>query len=126
MDAYSEDLRKKIVEAVERRAMNKSEVAHLFGVSLSSVKRYVRKFHQGSSLSPGKAPGKRPKVDKCARRLLEADLKERPFAKLRQRCEYLEALAGLRVCKSTLCRALRRMGLTRKKGQWVPASEMNG
>jgi transposase len=47
MDAYSEDLRKKIVEAVERRAMKKSEVAPLFGVSLSSVKRYVRKFRQG-------------------------------------------------------------------------------
>jgi len=44
MDAYSEDLRMKIVEAVERRAMKKSEVARLFGVSLSSAKRYVRKF----------------------------------------------------------------------------------
>jgi transposase len=117
MDAYSEDLRKKIVEAVERRAMNKSEVARLFGVSLSSVRRYVRKVRQGSSLSPGIAPGKRPKVDECGKRLLEADLKERPFAKLRQRCEYLEALAGLRVSRSTLCRALKRMGFTRKKGQ---------
>ena len=126
MDAYSEDLRKKIVEAVERRGMKKSEVACLSGVSLSSVKRYVRTFRQGSSLSPGKAPGKRPKVDECARRLLKADLKERPFAKLRQRCEYLEALAGLRVSRSTLCRALKRMGFTRKKGQWVPVSETNG
>jgi transposase len=126
MHAYSEDLRKKIVQAVERRGMKKCEVAPLFGVSLSSVKRYVRKFRQGSSLSPGKAPGKRPKVDERARRLLEADLKERPFAKLRQRCEYLEALAGLRVSRSTLCRALKRMGFTRKKGQWVRVSETNG
>src|SRR5215213_4096393 len=126
MDAYSEDLRMKIVEAVERRAMKKSEVARLFGVSLSSAKRYVRKFRQGSSLSPGKAPGKRPKVDQRAMRLLEADLKERPFAKLHQRCAYLEAVAGLRVSRSTLCRALKRMGFTRKKGQWVPASETNG
>jgi len=75
--------------------MKKSEVAPLFGVSLSSGKRYVRKFRQGRSLSPGKAPSKRPKVDQRARRLLEADLKERPFAKLHQRCEYLEALAEL-------------------------------
>ena len=126
MHAYSEDLRKKIVETVERRGMKRSEVARLFGVSLSSVKRYVRKFRQGSSLSPGKTPGKRPKVDERARRLLEADLKERPFAKLLQRCEYLEALAGLRVSRSTLCRALKRMGFTRKKGQWVPVSETNG
>ena len=126
MDAYSKDLRKKIVEAVERRGMKKSEVARLFGVSLSSVKRYVRKFRQGRPLSPGKAPGKRPKVDERARRLLEADLKERPFANLHHRCEYLEAVAGLRISRSTLCRTLKRMGFTRKKGQWVPVSETNG
>src|ERR687885_2795059 len=124
MHTYSEDLRKKIVEAVERPAMKKSEVARLFGVSLSSVKRYVRKVRQGRSLSPGKAPGKHPKVDERARRLLEADLNERPFAKLHQRCEYLEALAGLRVSRSTLCRALKQMGFTRKK-RAVGASERN-
>jgi hypothetical protein len=36
MRAYSEDLRKKVVEAV-KRGMKKSEAAHTFGVSLSSV-----------------------------------------------------------------------------------------
>jgi hypothetical protein len=40
MKAYSGDLRKRIVEAVER-GMGKSEAARTFGVSLSSVKRYV-------------------------------------------------------------------------------------
>jgi transposase len=35
MDAYSEDLRRKIVEGVEQRRMNKSEAARVFGVSLS-------------------------------------------------------------------------------------------
>ena len=40
MRAYSEDLRKKVVEAVKRR-MKKSEAAYTFGLSLSSVKRYV-------------------------------------------------------------------------------------
>src|SRR3954447_10281031 len=52
MKAYSEDLRRKVVEAVEQRGMGKSEAARSFGVSLSSVKRYVGKARQGSSLSP--------------------------------------------------------------------------
>jgi len=43
MKAYSEDLRRKVVEAVEHRGMGKSEAARTFGVSLSSVKRYVGK-----------------------------------------------------------------------------------
>ncbi len=42
MDAYSEDLRRKRVEAVDRCRMKNSEAAHPFGVSLSLVKRYVR------------------------------------------------------------------------------------
>jgi transposase-like protein len=37
MDAYSEDLRQKIVEAVQQRRMSKSEAARAFGVSRSSV-----------------------------------------------------------------------------------------
>jgi transposase len=73
MDAYSEDLRRKIVEAVEERRMNQSEAARAFGVSLSSVKRYVKAVREGRSLSPGRAPGKRPTLDEKARKLLEAD-----------------------------------------------------
>jgi transposase len=42
MKAYSEDLRKKVVQAVERRGTSKAEAARLFGISLSSVKRYTR------------------------------------------------------------------------------------
>jgi transposase len=122
MDAYSEDLRQKIVEAVVQRHMSKSEAARAFGVSLSSVKRYVKAVCQGRSLRPGKAPGKRPKLDEKARRLLEADVEERPFAKLSDRQEYLENVAGISVSESTLSRALRKMGFDRKKGRWVRVS----
>jgi transposase len=123
MDAYSEDLRKKIVQALHQGRMNKSEAARVFGVSLSSVKRYAKAAREGRSLSPGKAPGKRPLLDEKARKLLEADLEERPFAKLSDRREYLEKVAGVRVSESTLSRTLRKMGFGRKKGRWVPVSK---
>ena len=122
MDAYSEDLRTKIVQALEQRRMNKSEAARAFGVSLSSVKRYAKAVREGRSLSPGKAPGKRPKLDELARRLLEANVEERPFAKLSDRREYLEKVAGISVSESTLSRAIRKMGFGRKKGRWVRVS----
>ena len=51
MNAYSEDLRKKIVEAVER-GMPKIEAARAFGVGISSVKRYVASYREGRSLAP--------------------------------------------------------------------------
>jgi transposase len=123
MDAYSEDLRRKIVRALQQRRMNKSEAARAFGVSLSSVKRYAKAVREGRWLSPGKAPGKRPRLDeKARRRLLEADVQERPFAKLADRREYLKKVAGVSVSESTLSRALRQMGFGRKKDagcQWA-------
>jgi transposase len=127
MEAYSEDLRKKLVDAIERRRMGQSEAARTFDVSLSSVKRYLRKFRQGRSLSPGKAPGRRPKIDERTRKLLEEDLKERPFVTLQERCDYLQAVAGLEVSRSVVCRTIKRMGSTRKKGwQLLPMNEMSG
>jgi transposase len=123
MDAYSEDLRKKIVQALQQQRMNKSEAARAFGVSLSSIKRYAKAAREGRSLSPRKAPGKKPLLNEKARKLLEADVEERPFAKLSDRQEYLEKVAGVWVSESTLSRALRKMGFGRKKGRWVPVSE---
>jgi transposase len=103
--------------------MNNSEAARAFSVSLSSVKRYAKAVSEGRSLSLGKAPGKRLLLDEKARRLLEADVQERPFAKLKDRQEYLQKVAGVSVSESTLSRALRQMGFGRKKGRWVPVSQ---
>ena len=69
MRAYSEDLRKKIVAAVER-GMSKARAARLFDVSLSSVKRYSRAAREGGSLEPRKSPGRPRKADEKARVLL--------------------------------------------------------
>jgi transposase len=124
MKAYSEDLRRKVVEAVHR-GMGKGEVARSFGVSLSSVKRYVAKADQGDSLSPRKHPGPHPKLDERARRLLEADVEERPALSLRERGGFLERVAGIRVSESTLSRLLRRMGFSPKEGRWVRARGMS-
>jgi transposase len=82
-------IRKKIVEAVEKRGMPKIEAAKTFGVGISSVKRYVATYREGRSLAPKKRPGSKPKLDEGARRLLESDLEERPAATLPQRREYL-------------------------------------
>ena len=51
---YSEDLRSRIVRAVEDD-MSKSAAVRVLGVSLSSVKRYARLAERGESLTPRKA-----------------------------------------------------------------------
>jgi len=115
MSGYSVDLRKRIVSSVGG-GMSKAQAARTFSVSLSSVKRYVKKAQRGESLVPKKRPGFAAKLDDSAMRLLEEDLRERPFVSLRERCEYIQAMTGLSVSRSTMCRTIARIGPTRKKG----------
>jgi transposase len=114
MNAYSEDLRKKIITAL-RRGMTKSEAARTFSVSRSSVKRYAKLDEEGLGLAPKKRPGSKPKMDERLRRILEADMEERPAPPLSERCEYLGRVAGLSVSESTVSRMLGRLGWSRKK-----------
>jgi transposase len=123
MNAYSLDLRKKIVEA-NKRGTPTAEVAKTFGVGASTVKRYAAAAREGRSLAPKKRPGSKPKMGERARRLLEADLRERPAATLPQRREFLRrAAAGLSVSDSTVSRMLKRLGWSRKKDRWERVSE---
>jgi hypothetical protein len=63
-----------------------------------------------------------PRLDDGAIKLLEEELKERPFATLGDRCDYVEVMSGLLVSCSTMCRAIARIGTTRKKGGAQPPS----
>jgi transposase len=61
-------------------------------------------------------------MDQRVSKLLEEDLKERPFATLKERCEYVEAMSGVSVSRSTMCRAIARIGPTMKKVGEQPRS----
>ncbi len=121
MNAYSEDMRRKIVEA-RRRGTSTIEVARTFGVGVSSVKRYAATAREGRSLAPKKRPGSKPKMDEAAMRLLEGEVERRPAATLPQRREFLRRVAGVRVSDSTVSRMLRRLGFSRKKDRWERAN----
>jgi transposase len=117
MKAYSEDLRKKIVTAIER-GMSKAQAARTFDVSLSSVKRYSRIACQGESLQPRKSPGRPRKADEKAQVLLEENVKERPAATISQRRRFLEHITTTTLSDSTVRRLMKRLGFTQKNGQW--------
>src|SRR5919199_5338194 len=87
MKAYSIDLRPKVVESM-RRGISPSETARRFGVNRWTVKRYLNQLDESGSLAPKTAPGKPPKLDERATRLLEEDIEVRPWATHGQRREF--------------------------------------
>src|ERR687890_921795 len=127
MKPYSEDLRTRIVRAVQEGTSSKSGAARLFGISLSSVKRYARIATRGESLKPGKGGGRPPKTDETTQKLLEEDVKERPAAAVSQRRRFLEHTTGKVLSDSTILRLLKRMGFSQKNGLlWGRWSETSG
>jgi transposase len=122
MSAYSLDLREKIVESV-KKGVPKAETARRFGVDRATVKRYCKLLDERGTLEPRKAPGKKPKLDEKARKLLLEDLRERPWATHSQRAGFLLAACGVSVSEATVCRTLGRLSHSRKKGPKGPENE---
>lgn len=121
MQALSPDLRSRIVAAVDA-GTPKAEVARRFAVSLSSVKRYVALRHQRGSLLPLPRPSRTPTIRPADEEALWAQLVAQPTAILAEHCRLWEQSHGVRPGLSTMSRAIRKLGWTRKKDRWVPPS----
>lgn len=112
MRPYSPDLRERIVAAVERGQGSLRELADVFLVSLSCIVRLLRRHRTtGSSLPQPHAGGPRPLLDEDACQRLLALVREQPDATLAE----LQARLGVPCSLSTICRALQRHGISRKK-----------
>ena len=60
MNAYSKDLRLKVLSAIDR-GIPRKEIADLFGVSRSTIKRWLKRRRQTGDVNIHKIPG-RPSV----------------------------------------------------------------
>jgi transposase len=56
MNAYSKDLRLKVLSAIDR-GIPRKEVQDLFGISRSTIKRWLKKRHQTGDVNIHKIPG---------------------------------------------------------------------
>jgi transposase len=125
MNAYSKDLRLRVLEAVDREVPRR-EVANLFGVSLSTIKRYIKRRRAGEDLEPKPSPGRRRRIlaTQEEKRTLWKQLEQNDEATLERHCELWENKRGVRVSLATMSRAIRqKLGWTLKKRRWVPPSE---
>ena len=125
MNAYSKDLRLRVLEAMDRGVPRK-EVAELFGVSLSTIKRYIKRRRAGQDLEPRPSTGRKRRILATSeeKRALWEQLEKNDEATLERHCELWEEKRGVRVSLATMSRAIRnKLGWTLKKRRWVPPSE---
>ena len=112
MNAYSKDLRLKVLSAIDRRIPRK-EVSNLFEVSLSSIKRWLKRRRQTGDVQIYQIPGRPSVKGAVLREWLPKQLEANPALTLKEHSEAFFEETGMRVSEATISRQIARL-----PGQW--------
>jgi transposase len=121
--SYSQDLRDRVIDAVEKEGMSRRAAAVRFGVSESSAIKWVRRWRLTGSRAPAGTGGHRPSALKPHLEFITGVLAERPDLTLAAIGKRLRAERSVKADSSMLSRFFRRQGITFKKRRWSPASK---
>lgn len=125
MRAYSDDLRQRILRAVDQ-GHRQVEIAAAFQVSLATIGRYLKQRRETGRLAVKPMPGRPSKKGTALEAALSAQLAAHDDATAEQHCQLWAATHGQQVSIATMRRAIRRLGWTRKKVGGCRRAERNG
>jgi transposase len=108
MNAYSKDLRLKTLAALDR-GVPRREVQDLFGVSRSTIKRWLKRRRLTGDVAVHKIPGRPSVKGERLRGWLPTHLKRNPDLTLKEHCEAFEDETGLAVSEATMSRNIARL-----------------
>lgn len=111
--AYSNDLRERVVAAVEAGDSCRM-VAARFGVSVSSVVKWSQRWRATGSVTPDKMGGYRPILLEPHRDFILEQMRQSPHMTIRS-LQHMLAARGVQVSHDSVWRFLRREGLSFKK-----------
>ncbi len=113
--AYAQDLRDRVLAAADR-GMTTKHIAEVFAVSPAWVRRIKQRRRETGETWPRKMGG--PGVPKIDRARLAQLVGQQPDATLRE----LRDRLGIDCAESSICVALKKMGLSFQKRQSMPPS----
>jgi transposase len=120
--AYSQDLRDRVIDAVEKEGLSRRAAARRFGVSESTAVKWLQRYADSGSRKPVGTGGHRPSKLKPHRAFIVAALKDKPDLTLEALGRQLLAQRGVKADTSMLSRFLRREKITHKKRHWWRAN----
>ena len=121
--AYSTDLRERALDAYEGSEGSQAEVARRYRVGERTLSAWLRTAREEGRRAPRpRRGGTRPVGGEAA--TLATLVAERNDATLAEYADLLAERAGVRRSPSALCRALRALGLARKKRPSRPPSRI--
>ena len=124
MKAYSQDLRERLIAAVEVGAQSRPELAETFAVSESTIDKWVKRWRDTGSVAALPFAGGRRRALKACATDIRAEVKRQPDVTLGELCERVAAQTGVTASSSMMWRELQVLALPRKKrhSMTVPAT----
>jgi transposase len=119
-----EKVRAAIVRAFHEQGMSYEEIAKLLDVGEATVSRVLRLYRETGSVAPRPRGGGNfsPIANQVAGELMKL-ISDRPDATVPELTEEFRSRTGISTSRSSVLRALHRLGFTRKKSPLSPKSE---
>ena len=105
MKAYSKDLRLKVLDAVDR-GMPRKDVARIFGISVPSIKRWLKRRRESGDVDESPRPGPPAAKGALLEQWLPNQLANNPDLTLAEHCEAFEEDMGVGVSTATMSRRI--------------------
>ena len=119
---YSQDLRNRVIDAVERGEMSRRAAARRYAISESVAIKWLERVERDGSREPVGHGGHRASKLMPHRDFLEAVRAEKSDVTLQALCDRLSAERGIKADTSMMSRFFRRLGVTFKKRRLSRAS----
>jgi transposase len=114
MKAYSQDLRRRVLRAIDQ-GKSQAEVAETFAISTATIKRYLKARRERGDVLPKAIPGRSNVKGAALEAGLLEQLRAHPDTTREQHCHMWEATHGVKVSPASITRARQALGWTRKK-----------
>ena len=124
--AYSVDIRWRVVYQRIGMELHFHEIANRLNIATSTAHRIYQQFARTGDVEPARRKA-RPELralDEHNELLVIGIIMENPTVYLEEICKRILSITNIAVAPSTICRLLRRYGITRKRVRQVALQEM--
>src|SRR5512143_3053605 len=115
MRPYSQDLRERVLAAVQAGKHSQAQIAKQFQISLATLENWLRRQRDtGTCAALPHGGGRRRTLRECTA-FLRAEIKKQPDATLEELCARVAEAQGVDASPGMMCCELQRLDLPRKK-----------